>query len=854
MFFRLLNSNLKFVKLNQAKSYSPKKTLSLGNGLVKVISILTTVFLLACDRFTQGQKKNQAPQSDIVKIQFKEGECLAKVPQQLSDFLNDRSVISPSIQCVQKALTSFAELTRGEDKNSYSAKELQDFFNTYLLKENKISFDFLKDIMNFKVLVSGGSSDTVTRAELRDFVEFLGQFAIQLDSLNGRIKMLTLKADPSNVTMDKLISLRSDVNLVMTFLIQRTHITQNQYSMGQFNLFLENLKLFLGSEQSQLNEFLKWMPLINGLRELLIGDRATFNSNKDWLSFNEWISRSYFTLLKYQYIYKFENFKTPEKNQNLISLIDEIFFTIESSPALSERKIFEAIRIDNVINQIEKMGLLNLGISSQLLKESYRKAVVYFIESVSSQANSEAFRGITASHIQGLKAEYNIWKATQNLINRSFIELKSQPTSRSLLKLQETIDGFGFPQVPANDAEEYKNAYNDFRKLLSKPNALYHDGTERLFISDFSLDRPLNFRGTSQLNFLRSISRMVLRGYGNRDERAIFKRTINQNSFVRLEADFHEFAVVTGLVDPDKASSGKETFEQGKMLIFSSNGDEVLDAFELTDLFATLFSGGKTILDLVYKDLEKRRCLLNEKDVFGRYFVDEKCFISAFQARYAQYFSNMPVLVSAWSRLNSQEILNIYNDLMTISLSTRHKQGVLESGEIRTLFVILHYVEEIFMVYDKDRTGLLNTAEVESAYPRFQEIIKKEAAKKGFLASLIPQSIFKFLVFEGRIPTESDLVIQWIEGLWSTSKVANRQVIYKLLVTMNNILNANNRKLEATVIETPVVKPGQSNPGLSKVSSQTNQRESKLNRVPLKKTGSKMIQSYRNSLKTYLGK
>lgn len=778
---------------------------------VIVIALSQGLLLSACDRFLKNADKSSQTQ-DSVKIEFKDGACLKDVPVEVGKFFKDQSHLSPSTSCIKKALKSFMDLTRGADARYYTATELKDFFNDYLLKENKIDADFLKDIMKIKVLIAGGSPDVATREELEKFNEFLAEFGAMGDELHGMMQIVTLKAPLDSVDLVRLQDFKTKVRRIAEFILLKTQLTTSGYQINDLNLFLEHLRKFIAGtnyqshpsdgssgsavkgQSTELEDLFKWLPLINMSRELLIGDAARLQTQKDWVETKDWLIGAYMTFLKYHFVIEHQSFDTPAESSLLIGFLDEVFSLIEKSPILKEKKIFEAAKIDTLIDELVKQRLLVIALPIPLLKESYRKALVYFIDSISAAQDLGSFRGVTDSHVLALKAEYNIWKASQNLLIRAFLELNSAPTLRTLLEFQKSIDGKGFPLVPTNDREEYNRAWWDFYGLLNRPFPVIHDEQLRLIVSPTAPEAPLSFRGLTQTNLIRTITRMILRGYGNRQERAIYKRAIKEEDFVRLEKDFHDFAVETGLVDPDKKTSGQETFDQGKMLVFSSNGDGQISSAETTELFATLFSGGKTILNLIYSDLAASGCTTQQTDVFRMPWVNEACFYSQLRLKVAQYFPNIPLFSKFVQGLSDAQFAAWYQSTLKVAKSSRHRQGLLESGEIRTMAAIFHFVDEIYLTYDTNRSGLLSESEVTRAYPRFEGVIVKQAEKNGFLASLIPESIFIYLVYNGEIPGSMDIFMQWGQQITGGLGEVNRLKIFKLLATMKEVLDAENLK------------------------------------------------------------
>ena len=70
------------------------------------------------------------------------------------------------------------------------------------------------------------------------------------------------------------------------------------------------------------------------------------------------------------------------------------------------------------------------------------------------------------------------------------------------------------------------------------------------------------------------------------------------------------------------------------------------------------------------------------------------------------------------------------------------------------MVTIVHYVEAIMVIYDRDRNQTLSLEEVYAATPRFMSFLK--GMGKSSSETVLEQG-FAFLVFKGRIPGGWDL-------------------------------------------------------------------------------------------------
>jgi hypothetical protein len=182
-----------------------------------------------------------------------------------------------------------------------------------------------------------------------------------------------------------------------------------------------------------------------------------------------------------------------------------------------------------------------------------------------------------------------------------------------------------------------------------------------------------------------------------------------------------------------------------------------------------MMSGGRRMVNGIYEDLYKERCLIAQKDFFGKSYVRENCFLDRMRVQYAQYFKNMPDLVHYLDSLGSSERAEFMNNVLAVSKITQSPKGFTEYTEIRALTSILGYLESLMVVFDKDRDGTLSEPEILAALnTRFRSFVAAQIPAHDLVRDLILEDAFLYLVHEGRKPEISELIsfkIQRARGL-----------------------------------------------------------------------------------------
>jgi hypothetical protein len=762
-----------------------------------VLSVLAVILCLntGCDKFLKSRSKQEQLDAQKVTISTDEVKCLSSTAVNLQKFFadeGDSAVLNKTIGCVQSSLKTFMRLTRGSQPNGYLASEVQYFFNTFLLKDNQVSDDFLREIMKIKVAVVGGSPDVLTRLELEQFGDFLGKLQVQMQQLQGKMKVTLFKGEASLSPVEKVEQIQQDLMSLSSFVLKNTKITSSRYQWVDFIAFLTELRSFMGESQ-ELEELLKWVPLAESVKLLFLGENAKLVGDSDWQYAATWTVNTYATALKFRYQIRDNPFETPAQWNTLLSWLDEGIHAIESSPAMRDRKILEGKALDRLMDEIYKLNFFDTVISPEMAKSVYRKALVHFIEAPNGRGDPLAVQGLTEAHLRILKQEYNVWKLSQ----RFLVDIYSQHPSLKLVNLRWYVARYDISRVLSDassmEREELERSWKDFQDIINSQPGITYDKKMKVRIAPRNETEEFPFVGANMLNGLRSFARLVMRGYGDHQTRFVFDSKLYKPRMMNLEEDFRDFARQIGLLDPRENNAASRTFDQGNFFTYHGNGDNALTAMETFEVFNLMVSGARTQLNEVYADLKSNNCLIDQKDIFGKPYVKEDCYLRMFRQKYPQYLDNLPGMVLFFQSLNDQQWTATYQALLSLGISKTHTPGYLESSEIRSMNTVYHFLETLMLVYDRNQNQRLSEAEVLASLPRFGGFIQNIIAKKPSwldrnVGPYFLEDILLFLAYEGHEPTGADLVAFKAKRAMGGLGEIGRGNLVTLLSVLNNLL------------------------------------------------------------------
>ena len=233
----------------------------------------------------------------------------------------------------------------------------------------------------------------------------------------------------------------------------------------------------------------------------------------------------------------------------------------------------------------------------------------------------------------------------------------------------------------------------------------------------------------------------LVHGYG--------PRLLGVDDLKRWYADFQFLGEELKVFDKRSGNSGARSFNEANLFTFSANGNAVVDSAEAFEFVSLLASGGGISAEAIRLDMIQQGCALPELDIFEYPWLNENCFKQNLRKKIDHYFNNMPGLVAEISKLNSIEWDSFYSNLMAASRVSSPKGGKVETADLRTAIMILHYTEILMSVYDQNSSGGLDLEEVRLAAPRFLEFMKSVSPVKW---ELLVEDFFVYLAFKGEKP------------------------------------------------------------------------------------------------------
>ena len=144
---------------------------------------------------------------------------------------------------------------------------------------------------------------------------------------------------------------------------------------------------------------------------------------------------------------------------------------------------------------------------------------------------------------------------------------------------------------------------------------------------------------------------------------------------------------------------------------------------EATELMANLMSG-RSLSREIHQGAYQACPKTGRKDPFGEPLIGAKCFRKHFFSNAATYWDHMPELYRYYRDLSAEEKVEFERQYETIVRRLGYTDEPIESPDSESFSTFAHYIETLFLKYDRDQSGFFNTQEAIDAFYRFESTLR----------------------------------------------------------------------------------------------------------------------------------
>ncbi len=783
-----------------------------------------------------GWLHDRNPPAGPLSLNMGRYSCMSEIGQKVTNYLNGKlnaDEVKAFGGCIRTALNRFMIFTSDRRKGEYNPKDLQRFLNIHYLSSNQqMSDQFTQDIMDLKVVIVGGSRALITDSEITKMIDLVT--LLQSEAIaNLPYVQLYSHVNDKDFSVD-----RATLDQARIQLQQSARDIANLLQGNDQPYRLDSLERLIGDAQAFLN-WKKLHPksmspqvftqLVQAHRYVVTGTFSNEIEPADWPVLFDSITAVYSAIVNYKAI-RHGPYTYGPNLDILIATVRNIFDLIGRTIDHLPNNVITFDSTDRLLAALGAADYLN-GLRVKSIDDVYRYAVAKALRDPTTQSKGLVVTGLSRSQLGQLQNEFDLWADTQSYLSDRAKE--SLGFSSKALLDPKTLKSF---ETKVNDFDLSPFIFNyadprgqEIQKIIENIPPFFKDGRQvvdngdnhkhidrrayimpRGYLSQYGVKYGMT--DLTYMNIIHSLARLLVRGFASDDRIAALNGDWTKTGVTESEMEMF-YNTVHGLGQDlqfmyPKYGSGSKSFIEGKLFTYAGDGIDwpgdhkahrLFNFDQIMEYITELWSGGQ-VRNQIYNEMfvtcwqdgdknEKIDVSKLPKDVFNIPVIPRACFAKHFFDHHLDEFANLPGLQQAFSRLSLRDQNNVVYNLEDIArYPCNSSKKYIEFSEIATIATVLHYVETIFTVYDRDQNGVLDQYEIMNAFNRFHgylarqvqvELQKKPIIILGHkfdplnLSTDTLESIFAFLIQYQRSPTA---VIDLPPVYWNNFWYFNRGV------------------------------------------------------------------------------
>lgn len=673
--------------------------------------------------------------------------------------------VADAWDCAAKAVDSFATRSRGgSNVSSFSPNELRTFLHESFLGSTKISDPLLREGMRLKQMLLGGEIDRLSREELKRAKDVLAILKSVSLRLQPHVAMLTLDARLDEVRAKEpsfeaaLRDFRSAADEVTGLF----RASKEPFELAHFEIALRELDAIYSTKSgwkgpARLLERFGTFKIVKALLVRPEGDRVRPDEWKPLLSAS---SRLYTLYLRLHYFMRERDLLNGAGFLHLRQAIEEGFDLIDEAVAMKPDGLIRYELIDPAIDEVFRLKFITWKIRPSTIRELARVVLGRVLNQPSSEKGV-----LERKSVEGLDAE--LAKRGREAImgwldmQRLWEELESQAARKNpAVARTGSIPLPLVREIWPRLSTPYKTNYRYMSHVLierkhpvvftSVGSIVFERDPEKLSIDQATFD---------SLNWRAAFGRAVVEGYA-KDPRESMFTGVTIEEFHEFFLGVRNFAVDLNFIEPADMDLWKSTFTEANIFTLAGDANDRISFSEGFDLISFALSSAQTSRK-IYKELAAN-CEALEPDVYGIPKSPAYCYRERMQASFSKHYTLLPAWVDVVSGLSNQQYAEFQRLLEIAARKTGYSDAPVESTDVDRSTMLLHYIESVYMRFDKVRTGTIDLEEARDVYPLFKALLKQLS---GYDDDETLFAIFVY-VLKYRQPPSSLTDKIWFKFIW----------------------------------------------------------------------------------------
>lgn len=757
-----------------------------------------------------GEKPAEVKPISVGKVGF---GCMSNISKTIRSYVlaeMNASQVTQFFDCLKYSFVSFGNYIKFEqkDRNIYAATEIRDFLQKYFVRDRVITDELLREFMNLKKVMVGGSVERVTKAELMRGVEVLEELKEEALKLNRFMPVLNsfvgiknrAEGVPLPSTTEAIRALKDAAERIGEIMAT----SHQSYSLKSLERFLSAFRDFVQWDQQFLRAKSpqKWTDFFKVFKAITVRPPRDLIEPQEWPRLMSALAGWYAIYLRYLFELEerpvFYGKGLSEANAMFQDAIELLSKSIEAQP----RKVIEFEYLDDLFDVLGELEILPANIKPASLKAISRPLIQKIFGDLSLPPEKRTARGVTLITLRQIQTEFERWHSIQWNLDQLFV-----PNA----EFQETVS------ARTELRKNFNEVSPELNRIWDKVRPLFRDNEYRVFLAEDDKLKQYgvmqNFHNLSMMNLMRTGISFVLRGYAQDVRRFARMEGITEDELQSFYLDFRPLGIDLKFMDPNNFKVGHRAFIEANLFTYGGNGVQPVNTKKPLDHLFTyeegieylsLLTSGALMAHELRRDL-RTVCADYGVDVYGDPAISRECFKQNLRAKLVPKLWNMPemqkFLIGAsdevWDKFAEAMMKASLKPLFDQEGKALERGDIVEIGDISSFCVILHYVEVAMTRFDLDKDGFLtnnknaNEAlgyEIDKAFPIFNQKIKDigKIKKCREISDWESRGAFGYILTYKEMPEtfESSVNIVWSRTIDDWSYQLNRLDLAQVFATI----------------------------------------------------------------------
>lgn len=677
---------------------------------------------------------DKPPEKKVPQVGNKSRECFPDMRVYVRDYISQKlntEEIGRAWDCTDRALNLFLTFVNGKRTDQFTASELKDFVESYIVPKQPMSKEFFLSLLRFKQAVVGGEENVLTKAEVAKGQKLFKLIKKHLIALYPYADLLFLRKSvvyPKPKGDDPKRLQKFEVVLGQAFLDLGQFLSESRrsYAFKDFESLYRHTSSYLGLQFSQkIFEPSSFVEVLRQTKIFLVSGADDRVSPEEWEKGLFRLAQVYGVFLNFYYREYFGEsiFKDPGLT-NLERLANLVFDFLRDSVD-RHGGLLPTQRLLLLSRAFESADVLPEKISVRVIEDVWSVALRLLSTPMFRESSQDqGTLGLTRHHIAYAESEFYLWYQIQKLI------LSGTNSGAQTAKIAH--QGSAFLTSPSSSTSPVSPLFGPL-KLDRSPESemLALQRIKPLFLpkQDLVLLLPEpraslnpNFNNSTWINTIRAGVRLVNRGYSRQVERAIDAAAIEEDEVQEFYSQVRSVGIALGIMDPRSRLAGVRTFKEANLFTSNSNGNNFMEIEEAVEIVSILISSGN-ISRSMFKSLEPT-CATKEKDaILGFSLLLNSCAQKEIKRQFSYFFPNLPEMGKYVEGMSDAEWDGFYYSLRSIGVPSVPDSDKVEVIVLDILATVLHYCESVFARFDQNADGLLGSTELWKAYSVFDSLL-----------------------------------------------------------------------------------------------------------------------------------